>query len=388
MRVSVLTVGLLLVLASAAVSANDVQQTQKGCECDSPCGTSLDGGFYAYEWCYTKNRCGKFSATKFKYWDICVKNPDTKYEEQPARDKQAMSWAMIMGEAGASSKFPSALELLGLFKESVRVSFDRHSDAFPAGRKKFIHSVGATAKVSFVSNGKHKYTGLFKGASSGLLRLSAAKQPTEDNIAPGFGLKFFRNGTESANLVAMPSLTGQSSFDIFENDYNNHVPYPKSDFALKLVAKKFTQASNCPLMVGVSDLAAVGEDGVYADDVVFPWRLTFRPTGKIHFPVKAYDVNGFLGLLEGIPAPTTLFNVYAMDSPNAEGVVPIGEIKMDSLFFRSTYGDEKLFFRHQYMEADFCAKPRWMDDIDYQKMCGTDDASTTPPGKTECPIAA
>jgi hypothetical protein len=43
-------------------------------------------------------------------------------------------------------------------------------------------------------------------------------------------------------------------------NYSNHLSLPTT-WALALVAQKFTQASNCPLMVGLGDIAAFGEDG-------------------------------------------------------------------------------------------------------------------------------
>jgi len=59
-----------------------------------------------------------------------------------------------------------------------------------------IHTVSLTANVEFVSNGEHSYTGILKGATSGYVRLSAAKSPdaSEPNVAPGIALKFFRDG--------------------------------------------------------------------------------------------------------------------------------------------------------------------------------------------------
>lgn len=44
-------------------------------------------------------------------------------------------------------------------------------------RPKLIHTVGLTANVAFKSNGKHPFTGIFKGADNGILRLSLAGQP-------------------------------------------------------------------------------------------------------------------------------------------------------------------------------------------------------------------
>ena len=57
-------------------------------------------------------------------------------------------------------------------------------------------------------------------------RLSLALEPdTEElNTAPGMGLKFLRDGMDSANLVAMYSVDGQDSWNFFKNDFSNHIP--------------------------------------------------------------------------------------------------------------------------------------------------------------------
>ena len=57
-------------------------------------------------------------------------------------------------------------------------------------------------------------------------RLSLALEPDTEklNTAPGMGLKFLRDGVDSANLVAMYSVDGQESWNFFKNDFSNHIP--------------------------------------------------------------------------------------------------------------------------------------------------------------------
>lgn len=93
-------------------------------------------------------------------------------------------------------------------------------------RTKYIHSVGTAGKCKFVSNGKHPYTGIFEGSDYGILRFSSAAEPKEDGqpLAPGMGLKFLRDGVDSANLVAMYSVDGQpGDWNFFSNDFVNHI---------------------------------------------------------------------------------------------------------------------------------------------------------------------
>ena len=72
----------------------------------------------------------------------------------------------------------------------------------------------------------HPFTGIFKGATHGVVRLSIGSKPdtTVLNLAPGMSLKFLRDGMDSVNLVSMFSTDGQPSWNFFANDLSNHVP--------------------------------------------------------------------------------------------------------------------------------------------------------------------
>ena len=91
----------------------------------------------------------------------------------------------------------------------------------PEGRMKMTHSRGVTLKVAFKSCVDHGYTGIFKGAKNGIMRFSETTRtdPAKAMSAPGFGIKFLRDGMDSANTVAMVSLDGQPSFNYFKNRY-------------------------------------------------------------------------------------------------------------------------------------------------------------------------
>ena len=105
---------------------------------------------------------------------------------------------------------------------------------------KVIHTVGVVGRVEWRDLGGHDYSGIFKGAQHGLARwvsvssttsasfprLSLALEPDTSklNTAPGMGLKFLRDGRDSANLVAMYSVDGQESWNFFKNDFSNHIP--------------------------------------------------------------------------------------------------------------------------------------------------------------------
>lgn len=114
----------------------------------------------------------------------------------------------------------------------MSASFTTTGDEFPAGRVKYIHSVGNVGQVEFVPQGTNEYTGVFKGAKYGLLRFSVAKKPDEtkksaqeanENFTPGFGLKFFRNGIPSANTIAMYGVNGVPTWNFFTYPFSNHI---------------------------------------------------------------------------------------------------------------------------------------------------------------------
>jgi len=96
-------------------------------------------------------------------------------------------------------------------------SFTGKGDAMPPGqlygtRTKYIHAVGAVGKVSFHPNGS-SFSGMFAAADHGYIRLSSAAPPASSGLikqplAPGMGLKWLRDGMDSANLVSMWSVNG------------------------------------------------------------------------------------------------------------------------------------------------------------------------------------
>lgn len=123
-------------------------------------------------------------------------------------------------------------------------SFDHQGDSMKyyslvrGYRKKLIHSVGVVGKVKFIAN-QNQYDGLFNGADKGLIRFSSAAEPEENGqpLAPGMGLKFLRDGVDSANLVAMYSvgpLGQQDNWNFFAYDWHNSIPSPEGRGPKKL----------------------------------------------------------------------------------------------------------------------------------------------------------
>lgn len=247
---------------------------------------------------------------------------------------------------------------------------------FPIKEKKTIHGVGVIGGIKFESAGGHPYEGLFKGAEHGMVRFSSAKKPGSDGVTPGMGLKFLRDGRRSANFVSMYSLDGQpcSDTDFFQHDWSNHIPMT-DNFGLKIIAAKFWQASYCPLMVGLSDMAS-DADGVAPQPGTFPFELKFKPS--VSSPCSCSDYDQCLSNLASIPSGTKLFDVEARPTPHAS-LQHIGTVTLTSQLAQSKWGDEQFFIQHQNMEDDFALHPEWVTALDLKNECGMDCASDSRP---------
>jgi len=136
-----------------------------------------------------------------------------EYIAKSASAKLDDLWTAISSSSSPWS-FPA---LAGIFLEGMEATFSGKGDAMPPGelygtRTKYIHAVGAVGKVVFVPSGS-TFSGMFSKADFGLVRLSSAAQPstswlTPQPLAPGMGLKWLRDGIDSANLVSMFSVDG------------------------------------------------------------------------------------------------------------------------------------------------------------------------------------
>jgi len=188
------------------------------------------------------------------------------YMAKSAADKMSAIWAEVEATKDKSGEFPGA-KLAGIFIESMNPTFDTKGDTMPHNflgtRTKYIHSVGTVGKVKLVSSGHHPFTGVFKGATQGLVRFSSAAAPAVGSqpLAPGLGLKFLRDGMDSANLVAMYSVNGQpGDWNFFANDFTDHIGAASST-ALKALAAKFATATKHIQQVGLSNYSEADESG-------------------------------------------------------------------------------------------------------------------------------
>jgi hypothetical protein len=277
--------------------------------------------------------------------------------------------SQIMTQVAVSSKpqpWYNAVSMAGILTESMSPTMNYGGDQMPPGalygtRSKLIHTEGAIASVKLVNSGTHPFTGVFSEADTGVIRMSVAKEPNSKvlNLAPGIALKFLRDGIDSASLVSMFSVDGQDSWNFFANDFSNHIP-AISSIALLPLAAKFNTVTDYIQGVGLSDWAQQDQNGNAVADSAFPFSLRFHPTGDIEFSDN-YSGTYFLDQLTTIPQGSTLYELYGMSAPAELGGQEyyIGDIVSTSALMTSNWGDNGLFYRHQWIEDDIAVKPEW-----------------------------
>ena len=123
----------------------------------------------------------------------------------------------------------------------------------------------------------------------------------------------------------------------------------------------------------------------------WPFRVRLVPNDPCGFPA---DWHGPFheNLTNGcIPPGTRLFDVHALDKPEALGGEEklIGKIYTTSEMVTSIYGDTRLFFRHKRFEEDLEARPNWVGHVQEFTHDSFPDLlplpSTPPP--TACPFS-
>lgn len=288
------------------------------------------------------------------------------------QEKSDMLWGKIT-ENNQSGAFHS-LQMLTM---DMGLTFDMEGDEFDCHwlygcRNKPIHAIGNVGKARWIDLGGHSYTGIFQGADSGYVRMSSATEVDLDDpeLGPGMGVKFLRDGADSANFVAMFSVEGQEGLNWFEHDWSNHVPDPVSPTgALNYANARFKGATSYTQTVGLSDMASADQTGAVETTPNFPFRLRFQPTGEFETSSDTYE--RFEEYLPTIPAGSVLFDIYALDQPTELGgtETKIGQLKTESTMVTSFWGDEHMFFRHQRMEDDLELRPEWEPYTPNNKWC-------------------
>ena len=72
-------------------------------------------------------------------------------------------------------------------------------------------------------------------------------------------------------------------------------------------------------------------------------------------------MEAFMYQFTRIPNHTRLYTLIAFLHPWDKNGIVLGDLELTSKCVTSTYGDKKLFFRHQYIEDDVKLRPQWAD---------------------------
>lgn len=308
--------------------------------------------------------------TVYSLMDTVVEKPrspastePSNYDAMKACEKQDVLWGKI--QESTHKNLPDFAEfglfqLLAMSRQEISLKSSRHSDFAPKDWKKYLHRRGSIAKVKIVPTGSH-YTGLFQGAECALLRLSLTyKVEGKRPVAPGLALKVLRDGTYSANISALVSLSGQEKdFNFFKNPMSNIVPVG-SDFGQKMVHRVFKKVSNFPEELLVNDMASLDAQGAKVQgEVVSPRQLFFVP-GSVKSSSDKHDVRAdFATIQEGTivyqifaaPAKYAAFDYGNYSDEKAKEFLKesehVADIVTTSEFVASDFGDEGIFFRHQ-----------------------------------------
>lgn len=228
----------------------------------------------------------------------------------------------------------------------LRKSFVQDDDVRPP-RMKAFHAYGTVAKIQFIADGHHPFTGIFATGGLGFIRASLAVGMP--NYSPAVAIKFLLDGAHpSENLLLHQSLDTQASRDFFERAPTNHtlnpITFPNT---LMLPVLKFwlSKISNPIEMQLVDHLAKVTDDGSVVERPRAPETVYLYDGEDVHNDPASTD--DFRSILAEIPSGSLIYRMYGKESRGAKQVY-IGTITTESGFVASEFGDCILAFRHAW----------------------------------------
>ena len=280
-----------------------------------------------------------------------------EYQSWSASKKQEFLWKDRILKSRYDALPPlKKIDVIGLFVTALRKKMDRQSDEAPVKWEKAIHAHGSVAKIKFSPTKDTPFTGLFKGADYGLVRLSVTGDPADRGFAPGLAIKFLVDGAQSENFSALVSLTGQAdNYNFFAHEFSNIVPVV-NQLGPKLINLIFRRVTRFPTKLYLQAFGLTDQTGQRAHTPHYPAQIFLVPSQDVQFPDSL--PHDFRDDLANITAGTLLFSVYAADPVKVKGDATnnpdyrqqsqlIGHIQTTSEFVSSFYGDSQLFFRHQ-----------------------------------------
>lgn len=270
------------------------------------------------------------------------------YLSWTARQKQDFLWQERILKTQYDELPPlKRIDVLGLFLTRLRSKMDYLSDEAPPDWRKAIHAHASVAKVEWIPADNPPFTGLFRGANHGLLRLSVTADPSDRGFAPGLAMKWLMDGVASQDVSALVSLIGQGkNYNYFANEFSNIVPVV-NQVGPKLINLIFMRVSRYPTKLSLQKLGERDQQGNTVVQPHAPTQLFLVPNPALQFSESAG--RDFRNDLASIAPGTVLFSVYGTDATSDRAkATAMGQIKTTSAFIASSYGDHRLFFRHQH----------------------------------------
>jgi len=282
------------------------------------------------------------------YDEILSTFQSDSYRGASAAEKQNALWQAVL-----DTRYPSLPPirfsymwsvLRGAIIFTLRKPFVTVSDVRPP-RAKLFHPWGTAAKMRFIADGDHQYTGLFKTGARGLVRLSLAMDVTR--YSPGGGFKFLVDGQPSQNLVAVPGLDPFESHDFFGPPLTNVLAAPTRPPFSRGWIFSYTWMSTVanPVVQPLGHLAEVTARGEKVTDAKAPYRVYLRPAQGIGFdPKTTYDFRE--ELTKSIPEGTTIYRMYGIAEQGSVDEVYLGRVVTESSFVAAFFVDRLLAFEH------------------------------------------
>lgn len=275
------------------------------------------------------------------------------YQARKGREKLELLWSRVLAdpypEGALPTRVPGAWGRRKLFSvEFNRGSFELPGDELPPERAKLVHTWGTCALVTLSVTGKLPYTGLFASGGTALLRFSDATGGNK--FLPSIALKFMVDGGPSLNFLALPKvLREDGDMHPLSSTFSNAAP-PARAFDTKLVQRSFQKTAEAlggtrlyGVYLPLHHMAGVDGEGKKSETPVVPDRLEFVPTDEAKSVCPSRG--DFRTSLARIPKGTKLFDVRVSPRMDKE-TEPFGELRLDSAWVASPYGDERLFFAH------------------------------------------
>jgi hypothetical protein len=197
--------------------------------------------------------------------------------------------------------------------------------------------------------------------------LSALSANLRDSkLFPCAAIKVFRRGAPSGNLLFGGSKTGQRETDFFAHCMCTNLT-EQASMLLKPVISTFRKFSEYPLSLGISEFAALEQNGEAAEPPVFPWALVLRPVPRFGVVPQHFDkYDGFIDDCLDIQPGTTIYEVFGCPSPAAaascSSLQRLGRLVTTSEV-RPSGPDDGLFFKHQRKEEDYELQPSWLHEL-------------------------